>query len=140
MSDKIYIVSESGFFGGSLEDAMVNKVRRIPGVFDALWCCCICPMTWKALECSGLFVVGIPYDKQELTLRDIKTHGGEVACPGDSYRAVIGSNVVRQYGLDVGDEIEIKSKRVAARVDNNQCKELYSCWCNGIHKHLILII
>ncbi|MBU4075868.1 MAG: ABC transporter permease, partial [Euryarchaeota archaeon] len=35
MSDKIYIVPESGFFGGGLVDSMVSKVRRIPGVYDA---------------------------------------------------------------------------------------------------------
>ena len=111
MSNKIYIVPESGFFGGSLEDSMVSKVRRIPGVFDAYGVLYL-PYDMESLGMFGAFVVGLPYDKQDLTLRDIKLTQGRLIVPGDSYRAVIGSNVVRQYGLDVGDEIEIKSKRV----------------------------
>ncbi|MDO8724701.1 MAG: ABC transporter permease [Candidatus Methanoperedens sp.] len=111
MSDKIYIVPESGFFGGSLEDSMVSKVRRIPGVFDAYGVLYL-PYDMESLGMFGAFVVGLPPDKQELTLRDIKLTQGRLLLPGDSYRAVIGSNVVRQYGLDVGGEIEIKSKRV----------------------------
>ncbi len=111
MSDKIYIVPESGFFGGGLVDSMVSKVRRIPGVFDAyglLWM----PYDMESLGMFGAFVVGIAPEKQELTLKDIKLTQGRLLVPGDSYRAVVGSNVARQYGLSVGDELEIKSKKV----------------------------
>jgi putative ABC transport system permease protein len=111
MSDKIYIVSESGFFGGSLEDSMVSKVRRIPGVFDAYGLLYL-PYDMESLGMFGAFVVGIAPEKQELTLKDIKLTQGRLLVPGDSYRAVIGSNVARQYSLDVGDELEIKSKKV----------------------------
>jgi len=111
MSDKIYIVPESGFFGGGLVDSMVGKVRRIPGVFDAyglLWM----PYDMESLGMFGAFVVGIAPEKQELTLKDIKLTQGRLLVPGDRYRAVVGSNVARQYGLNVGDELEIKSKKV----------------------------
>ncbi|MFH0904684.1 MAG: ABC transporter permease [Methanobacteriota archaeon] len=111
MSDKIYIVPESGFFGGGLVDSMVSKVRRIPGVFDAyglLWM----PYDMESLGMFGAFVVGIAPEKQELTLKEIKLTQGRLLVPGDSYRAVVGSNVARQYGLNVGDELEIKSKKV----------------------------
>jgi putative ABC transport system permease protein len=111
MSDKIYIVPESGFFGGGLVDSMVSKVRRIPGVFDAyglLWM----PYDMESLGMFGAFVVGIAPEKQELTLKEIKITQGRLLVPGDRYRAVVGSNVARQYGLNVGDELEIKSKKV----------------------------
>ena len=111
MSDKIYIVPESGFFGGGLVDSMVSKVRRIPGVFDAyglLWM----PYDMESLGMFGAFVVGIAPEKQELTLKEIKLTQGRLLVPGDSYRAVVGSNVARQYGLNVGDELEIKSKKM----------------------------
>jgi putative ABC transport system permease protein len=111
MSDKIYIVPESGFFGGGLVDPMVSKVRRIPGVYDAyglLWM----PYDMESLGMFGAFVVGIAPEKQALTLKDIKLTQGRLLVPGDNYRAVVGSNVARQYGLNVGDELEVKSKKV----------------------------
>jgi putative ABC transport system permease protein len=111
MSDKIYIVPESGFFGGGLVDSMVSKVRRIPGVFDAyglLWM----PYDMESLGMFGAFVVGIAPEKQELTLKEIKITQGRLLVPGDRYMAVVGSNVARQYGLNVGDELEVKSKKV----------------------------
>ncbi|MDD5616961.1 MAG: ABC transporter permease [Candidatus Methanoperedens sp.] len=111
MSDKIYIVPESGFFGGGLVDSMVSKVRRIPGVFDAyglLWM----PYDMESLGMFGAFVVGIAPEKQEITLKNVKLTEGRLLVPGDRYRAVVGSNVARQYGLNVGDELEVKSKKV----------------------------
>ncbi len=111
MSDKIYIVPESGFFGGGLVDSMVSKVKRIPGVFDAYGLLYL-PYDMESLGMFGAFVVGLPLEKQELTLKDIKLTEGRLLVPGDSYRAVVGSNVARQYGLNVGDELEVKSKKV----------------------------
>jgi putative ABC transport system permease protein len=111
MSDKIYILPESGFFGGSLADPIVSKVRRIPGVYDAyglLWM----PYDMESLGMFGAFVVGIAPEKQELTLKEIQLTQGRLLVPGDRYRAVVGSNVARQYGLNSGDELEIKSKKV----------------------------
>ncbi len=111
MSDKIYVVPESGFFGGGLVDSMVSKVRRIPGVYDAyglLWM----PYDMESLGMFGAFVVGIAPEKQEITLKNVKLTEGRLLVPGDRYRAVVGSNVARQYGLNVGDELEVKSKKV----------------------------
>ncbi|MBU4139139.1 MAG: FtsX-like permease family protein, partial [Euryarchaeota archaeon] len=45
-------------------------------------------------------------------LKNIKLTQGRLLVPGDSYRAVVGSNVARQYGLNVGDELEVKSKKL----------------------------
>ncbi len=111
MSDKIYVLPESGFFGGSLEDSMVSKVKHIPGVFDAYGLLYL-PYDMESLGMFGAFVVGLPIDKQELTLRDVKLTQGRLLAAGDRYRTVVGSNVARQYDLNVGDELEIKSKRL----------------------------
>ena len=111
MSDKIYVVPETGFFGGSLEDSMVSKVKHIPGVFDAYGLVYL-PYDMESLGMFGAFVVGIAPEKQELTLKDVKLTQGRLLVPGDTYSAVVGSNVARQYNLNVGDELEVKSKRV----------------------------
>jgi len=111
MSDKIYVVPETGFFGGGLEDSMVSKVKRIPGVFDAYGLVYL-PYDMESLGMFGAFVVGIAPEKQELTLKDVKLTQGRLLVPGDTYSAVVGSNVARQYDLNVGDELEVKSKRV----------------------------
>jgi putative ABC transport system permease protein len=111
MSDKIYVVPESGFFGGSLEDSMVSKVRHVPGVYDAYGLLYL-PYDMESLGMFGAFVVGLPPEKQELTLKDIKLTQGRLLVAGDRYMTVVGSNVARQYGLNVGDELEIKSKRL----------------------------
>lgn len=110
MADKIYVLSEGGFLGGGLEDSMVKKVKSVPGAFDAyglLWM----PFDMDSIGLIGNFVVGINPDKQEETLKDIKLTEGRLLVPGDSYRAVIGSNVARQFDLKVGDELAVKAKR-----------------------------
>jgi len=56
MSDKIYVVPESGFFGGGLEDSMVSKVRHIPGVYDAYGLLYL-PYDMESLGMFGAFVV-----------------------------------------------------------------------------------
>lgn len=111
MSDKIYIVPESGFFGGSLEDSMVSKVRHVPGVYDAYGLLYL-PYDMDSLGLFGAFVVGLAPEKQELTLKNVKLTQGRMLVPGDRYSAVVGSNVARQYNLNVGDELVVKSKRV----------------------------
>ncbi len=111
MSDKIYVVPESGFFGGGLEDSMVSKVRHVPGVYDAYGLLYL-PYDMESLGMFGAFVVGLAPEKQELTLKNIKLTQGRLLVAGDRYRTVVGSNVARQYGLNVGDELEIKAKRL----------------------------
>ncbi len=111
MADKIHVLAETGFIGGSLDEEKVRKVKRVPGVSDAyglLWL----PLDPDSLGMFGDFVVGIEPDKQESALKDIKLREGRLLVHGDGYRAVIGSNVAREFNLKVGDELEIKSKRV----------------------------
>ena len=110
MADKIHVLPESGFFGGSLDDSKVSKVKSIPGVLDAyglLWM----PYDVESLGFFGAFVVGLEPEKQAATLKDVKLTEGRLLVPGDGYRTVIGSNVARQFKLLTGDEIEVKSKR-----------------------------
>jgi putative ABC transport system permease protein len=110
IADKIYVMPETGFFGGTLDESRVRKVKGVPGVLDAyglLWM----PLDLESIGLFGDFVVGIEPEKQEITLKDIKLTEGRFLLPGEGYRAVIGSNVARQFNLKVGDEIEIKSKR-----------------------------
>jgi putative ABC transport system permease protein len=110
MADKIHVVSESGFLGGTLDETKVSKVNNVPGVYDAyglLWM----PYDMENLGLFGPYVVGIQPEKQDATLKDIKLTQGRLLLPGESYRAVVGSNVAREFKLKTGDELEIKSKR-----------------------------
>ena len=108
--DKIQVVPETGYIGGSIDESSVRKVKRVPGVYDAyglLWM----PYDVEGIGLIGDYVVGIPPDKQETTLKDTKLKMGRFLLPGDTYRAVIGSNVEREFKIKVGDELPIKSKR-----------------------------
>ncbi|CAG0957199.1 Macrolide export ATP-binding/permease protein MacB [Methanosarcinales archaeon] len=108
--DKIQVVPETGYLGGSIDESTVRKVNRVPGVFDAyglLWM----PYDVEGIGLIGDYVVGIPIDKQGPTLKDTKLKSGRLLLPGDTYRAVLGSNVEREFKIKVGDELPIKSKR-----------------------------
>jgi putative ABC transport system permease protein len=45
-------------------------------------------------------------------LKDTKLTDGRFLAVGDGYRTVLGSSVAREFNLNAGDEIQIKSKRV----------------------------
>ena len=108
--DKIQVVPETGYIGGSINESSVRKVKRVPGVSDAyglLWM----PYDVEGIGLIGDYVVGIPIDKQKTTLKDTKLKMGRFLLPGDTYKAVIGSNVEREFKVKVGDELPIKSKR-----------------------------
>jgi putative ABC transport system permease protein len=110
LMDKIQVIPETGYLGGSIDESSVRKVRRVPGVLDAyglLWM----PYDVEGMGLIGDYVVGIPPDKQKPTLKDTKLTDGRLLDPGDGYRSVIGSNVARKFKLEVGDELPIKSKR-----------------------------
>jgi putative ABC transport system permease protein len=66
----------------------------------------------ETLGFFGDFVVGIEPEKQGTTLKDTKLTAGRFLLRGDRYRAVVGNNVARKSSLKVGDEIEIKSKKI----------------------------
>ena len=109
--DKIQVIPETGYLGGIIEESKVRNVNRVPGVSDAyglLWM----PYDVEGIGLIGSYVVGIPPDKQKSTLKETKLTYGRFLLPGDSYRAVIGSNVAREFKLKLGDELPVRSKRI----------------------------
>ncbi len=112
-ADKIRVLPEGGFGGGNLNDSKVREVKRVPGVSDA-YGLLEAPLDPESLGMfGGDMVIGIPPEKQELAMKDTKLTEGRFLVTGDSYRAVLGSSVAREFNLKVGDELEVKSKRVA---------------------------
>ncbi len=110
-ADKIRVLPEGGFFGASLNESKVREVQRIPGVVDA-YGMLQAPLDPESLGFfGGDTVIGIPPEKLESALKDTKLTQGRFLIAGDGYRAVVGSSVAREFNLNVGDEIEIKSKR-----------------------------
>jgi len=111
-ADKIRVLPEGGFFGASLNESKVREVKRVPGVSDA-YGLLQAPLDPESLGFfGGDVVIGIPPEKQQAAMKDTKLTQGRWLVPGDGYRAVLGSNVAREFNLNAGDEIEIKSKRV----------------------------
>ncbi|MDW7727895.1 MAG: ABC transporter permease [Candidatus Methanoperedens sp.] len=111
MTDKIQVWPESGFVGGTLDESTIRDIRRVPGVSDSyglLWM----PYDMESIGLFGSYVMGINPDKQETTLQDTGLVEGRYLLPGDRLRAVVGSNVARQFNLRAGDELEIKSRKL----------------------------
>lgn len=111
-ADKIRVLPEGGFFGASLPESKAREVKRIPGVADA-YGLLQAPLDPENLISfgGGDVVIGIPPEKLQAALKDTKLTGGRFLVIGDGYRAVIGSSVAREFDLNAGDELEIKSKR-----------------------------
>lgn len=110
MTDKIQVWPESGFVGGTLDESKIRDIRRVPGVSDSyglLWM----PYDMESIGLFGSYVMGINPDKQETTLQETGLVEGRYLLPGDRLRAVVGSNVARQFNLRAGDELEIKSRK-----------------------------
>ncbi len=111
-ADKIRVMPEGGFVGAGLTESTVREVKRVAGVSDA----------YGLLQASldpenlgfggGNVVIGIPPEKSQTTLKDTKLTAGRYLIVGDGYRAVVGSSVAREFKLKVGDDLEIKSKKV----------------------------
>ena len=111
-ADKIRVLPEGGFFGASLNESKVAEVKRIPGVTDA-FALLQAPLDPDSLGfVGGDVVIGIPPEKLPMTMKDTKLDSGRWLVSGDSYRTVLGSSVAREFNLNVGDELEVKSKRV----------------------------
>lgn len=110
-ADKIRVLPEVGLFGASLNESKASEVKRIPGVSDA-YGMLQSPLDPESLGFGGDMVIGIPPDKMESVLRDTKLTEGRPLAAGDSYRAVLGSSVAREFNLRTGDEIEIRSKKL----------------------------
>ncbi len=111
-ADKIRVLPEGGLFGASLNESKVRDVKRVPGVLDA-YGILQAPLDPENIAFfGGNVIIGIPPEKQQLTMKDTGLSQGRFLTAGDSYRAVIGSSVAREFNLNAGDELEIKSKRV----------------------------
>ncbi len=112
-ADKIRVLPEGGFFGANLNESKAREVKRVPGVSDA-YGLLQAPLDPESLGFfGGDVVIGIPPEKQQAAMKDTKLTQGRFLIPGDGYRAVVGSTVAREFNLNAGDELEIKSKRVA---------------------------
>jgi len=112
-ADKIRVLPEGGFFGANLNESKAREVKRVPGVSDA-YGLLQAPLDPESLGFfGGDVVIGIPPEKQQAAMKDTKLTQGRFLVPGDGYRAVVGSTVAREFNLNAGDELEIKSKRVA---------------------------
>ncbi len=112
-ADKIRVLPEGGFFGANLNESKAREVKRVPGVADA-YGLLQAPLDPESLGFfGGDVVIGIPPDKEQAAMKDTKLTQGRFLVPGDGYRAVVGSTVAREFNLNAGDELEIKSKRVA---------------------------
>lgn len=110
-ADKIRVLPEGGFFGASLNESKVAEVKRIPGVTDA-FALLQAPLDPDSLGFTGGdVVIGIPPEKLSITMKDTKLDAGRWLVSGDGYRTVLGSSVAREFNMDVGDELEVKSKR-----------------------------
>ena len=112
MADNIRIEPDGTFGGiGTLDESTVSQVKRVPGVSDAFG------VLVTALDPEGGgggfggadMVFGILPEKQ---FKDAKLTGGRYLLPGDGYKAVIGSSIARKFNLKVGDELQLKSKRL----------------------------
>jgi putative ABC transport system permease protein len=111
-ADMIRVMPDSSF-GGSLDESKVKEVKRVPGVSDA-YGLLMMPLDQEKISTGfgGDMVVGIAPEKQQVALKDTKLTEGRLLVSGDGYRAAIGSSIAREFKLKVGDEIEIKSKRL----------------------------
>ncbi|KCZ71103.1 ABC-type transport system, involved in lipoprotein release, permease component [Candidatus Methanoperedens nitroreducens] len=111
MADNIQVQPDGTLGGiGSLDESKVRQVKRVPGVQDAhgVLIASLDPEGGGGFG-GGDMVFGVLPEKQ---LKDAKLAAGRYLVPGDGYRAVIGSSIARKFNLKVGDELEIKSKRM----------------------------
>ena len=111
MANNIRIEPDGTLGGiGTLDESKVSQVKRVPGVSDAFG------VLVTALDPEGGggglstdMVFGLLPEKQ---FKDAKLTAGRYLMPGDGYKAVIGSSIARKFNLKVGDELELKSKRL----------------------------
>lgn len=106
-------IEPDGTYGGvgTLDESKIRQVKRIPGVSDAYGV--LFTMLDPESRGGGLtgddMVFGVLPEKQMI---DAKLTSGRYLVPGDGYKAVIGSSIARKFNLKVGDELEMKSKRL----------------------------
>lgn len=106
-------VEPDGTFGGvgTFDESKIRKVKRVPGVMDAHG------VLITALDPEGGgggfggvdMVFGVQPEEQ---LKDAKLTQGRFLIRGDEYKVVVGSSIARKYDLQVGDNLEIKRKKI----------------------------
>jgi putative ABC transport system permease protein len=106
-------VEPDGTFGGigTLDESKIRQVKRVPGVTDAygILITSLDPESGGGGLTGGDMVFGVLPEKQ---MKDAKLTSGRYLVPGDGYKAVVGSSIARKFNLKVGDELEMKSKRL----------------------------
>jgi putative ABC transport system permease protein len=106
-------VEPDGTFGGigTLDGSKIRQVKRVPGVTDAygILITLLDPESGGGGLTGGDMVFGVLPEKQ---MKDAKLTSGRYLVPGDGYKAVVGSSIARKFNLKVGDELEMKSKRL----------------------------
>lgn len=112
MADDIQVQSDGTFGGvGTLDESKIRQIKRVPGVKDAhgVLLTALDPEDGGGGFGSGDMVFGVLPEKQ---LKDLKLTSGRYLVPGDEYKALVGSSIARKFNLKVGDELEIKSKKM----------------------------
>ena len=122
-ADKIRVLPETGEIrGGGLNESKVMEVKRVPGVQDAYGVLSF-PLD---PENTGMLnedlVFGVPPDKQRLLMKDTKLTEGRFLVTGDGYKAVVGSDIAREFKLNIGSELEIERKPVQRASSITQTK------------------
>ncbi len=112
MADDIQVEPDGTFGGvGTLDESKIRQIKRVPGVKDAhgVLMTVLDPENGGGGFGGGDIVWGVLPEKQ---LKDLKLTSGRYLVPGDEYKAVVGSSIARKFNLKVGDELEIKSKKM----------------------------
>lgn len=112
MADNIQIEPDGTFGGvGTLDESKIREIKRIPGVSDAngILITSLDPEGGQGGMGGGDMVLGVLPEKQ---LKDAKLTSGRYLVPGDEYKAVVGSSIARKFNLKVGDELQLKRKRL----------------------------
>lgn len=112
LADNIQVEPDGTFGGiGTLDESKIRQVKRVPGVSDAygVLVTMLDPESGGGGLTGGDMVFGVLPEKQ---MKDAKLTSGRYLVPGDGYKAVIGSSIARKFNLKVGDELEMKSKRM----------------------------
>ncbi len=106
-------VGPDGTFGGigTLDESKIRQVKSVPGVSDAfgVLVTALDPEGGGGGFGGGDMILGVLPEKQ---MKDALLTSGRYLVPGDGYKAVVGSSIARKYNLKVGDELEMKSKRL----------------------------
>ncbi|MBC7086034.1 MAG: ABC transporter permease [Methanomethylovorans sp.] len=109
-SDKIRVFAQSGIFGSGLSEKKVSDVRHVAGVEDA-YGVFVTLFDEDQFGMSGKQVLGVPPRKSRNVLEPVELKAGRFLTAGDTYGVVVGKNIAGEYGLDVGNTLELNKKK-----------------------------